>query len=133
MSARSLPTAAQVAAVKDDGVHWVAPSLYLQVRAAQGTRSWLFSHSRNDTNQWMGLGSSRRSPSPKRETTLLRSALKNTSLYKIGAGRSEPSYETLALGALGIDQLKTCKKQTDITRTCQSSCEVKPTTRKVLP
>jgi integrase len=46
-----------VAAIKEDGVHWVAPSLYLQVRAGQGTRSWLFRYSRNDTNQWMGLGS----------------------------------------------------------------------------
>ena len=57
MSARRSLTAAQVAAVQEDGVHWVAPSLYLQVRAGQGTRSWLFRYSRNDTNQWMGLGS----------------------------------------------------------------------------
>jgi hypothetical protein len=53
---RSL-TAAHVAAIRDDGVHWVAPSLYMQVRAGQGTRRWLFRYSRNDTNQWMGLGS----------------------------------------------------------------------------
>src|SRR5437868_5419602 len=51
---RSL-TAAQVAAIKDDGVHGVAPSLYLQVRE-QGTRSWLFRYSKNGKNQWMGLG-----------------------------------------------------------------------------
>jgi integrase len=57
MSARRSLTAAQVAAIADDGVHWVAPSLYLQVRAGQGTRSWLFRYSRNDANQWMGLGS----------------------------------------------------------------------------
>jgi integrase len=57
MSARRSLTATQVAAIKDDGVHWVAPSLYMQVRAGQGTRSWLFRYSRNDTNQWMGLGS----------------------------------------------------------------------------
>src|SRR4051812_39419294 len=57
MSVRRSLTAAQVAAIKDDGVHWVAPSLYMQVRAGQGTRSWLFRYSRNDTNQWMGLGS----------------------------------------------------------------------------
>jgi integrase len=53
-ASRSL-TAAQVAAIKDDGVHRVAPSLYLQVRE-QGTRSWLFRYSRNGQNQWMGLG-----------------------------------------------------------------------------
>jgi integrase len=57
MSARRSLTAAQVTALKDDGVHWVAPSLYMQVRVGQGTRSWLFRYSRNDTNQWMGLGS----------------------------------------------------------------------------
>lgn len=50
-------TAAQVNAIRDDGVHRVAPSLYLQVRAGQGTSSWLFRYSRNNTNQWMGLGS----------------------------------------------------------------------------
>ena len=42
--------------IKDDGVHRVAPSLYLQIRE-QGTRSWLFRYSRNGRNQWMGLGS----------------------------------------------------------------------------
>ena len=57
MSARRSLTATQVTAIRDDGVHWVAPSLYMQVRAGQGTRSWLFRYSRNDTNQWMGLGS----------------------------------------------------------------------------
>src|SRR3569833_593852 len=57
MSARRSLTATQVAAIRDDGVHWVAPSLYMQVRTGQGTRSWLFRYSRNDTNQWMGLGS----------------------------------------------------------------------------
>src|SRR3954451_22666508 len=57
MSVRRSLTAAQVAAIKDDGVHGVAPSLYMQVRAGQGTRSWLFRYSRNGTNQWMGLGS----------------------------------------------------------------------------
>src|SRR3569623_2142233 len=57
MSAPRSMTAAQVNAIRDDGVHRVAPSLYLQVRAGQGTRSWLFRYSRNNTNQWMGLGS----------------------------------------------------------------------------
>src|SRR3569623_209417 len=57
MSARRSLTATQVTAIRDDGVHWVAPSLYMQVRTGQGTRSWLFRYSRNDTNQWMGLGS----------------------------------------------------------------------------
>ena len=57
MSAPRSLTATQVAAIKEDGVHWVAPSLYLQVRAGQGTRSWLFRYSRNCKNQWMGLDS----------------------------------------------------------------------------
>ena len=62
MSARRSLTATQVAAIKEDGVHWVAPSLYMQVRAGQGTRSWLFRYSRTDTNQWMGLGSTEEKP-----------------------------------------------------------------------
>lgn len=37
-------------------MHWVAPSLYMQVRD-HGTRSWLFRYSCGGTNQWMGLGS----------------------------------------------------------------------------
>jgi hypothetical protein len=57
MSAPRSLTATQVAAIKEDGVHWVAPSLYLQVRAGQGTRSWLFRYSRNGKNQCMGLDS----------------------------------------------------------------------------
>ncbi len=51
---RSL-TAAQVAAIKKDGLTRVAPSLYLQVRE-QGTRSWMFRYSKNGENRWMGLG-----------------------------------------------------------------------------
>ena len=62
MSARRSLTATQVSAIKEDGVHWVAPSLYLQVRTDQGTRSWLFRYSRNNTNQWMGLGSTEEKP-----------------------------------------------------------------------
>src|ERR1700712_55780 len=62
MSARRSLTATQVAAIKDDGVHWVAPSLYMQIRAGQGTRSWLFRYSWNDINQWMGLGSVEEKP-----------------------------------------------------------------------
>ena len=54
MSKRAL-TATQVAALSDHTVHWVAPSLYRQIRP-QGTRSWLFRYSRNGENQWMGLG-----------------------------------------------------------------------------
>jgi len=54
MSQRAL-TATQVTALKDDGVYWVAPSLYLQIRP-QGTRSWLFRYSRSGANQWMGIG-----------------------------------------------------------------------------
>lgn len=37
-------------------MHWAAPSLYLQVREGQGTRSWLFRYSRDGENQWMGIG-----------------------------------------------------------------------------
>ncbi|MDO8360960.1 MAG: Arm DNA-binding domain-containing protein, partial [Devosia sp.] len=48
-------TATQVAALSDHTVHWVAPSLYLQIRP-QGTRSWLFRYFREGENQWMGLG-----------------------------------------------------------------------------
>src|SRR5688572_25255646 len=56
MAATRSPTATQVNAITKDGVHWVAPSLYMQVRD-HGTRSWLFRYSRGGTNQWMGLGS----------------------------------------------------------------------------
>ena len=55
MSQHRALTATQVTALKDHCVHWVAPSLYLQIRP-QGTRSWLFRYSRNGENQWMGLG-----------------------------------------------------------------------------
>lgn len=55
MSQRRALTSTQVNALVADGVHWVAPSLYLQIRP-QGTRSWLFRYSRNGENQWMGLG-----------------------------------------------------------------------------
>ena len=50
-------TAPQVVALKRDGQHWVAPSLYLNIKEGQSTRSWLFRYRRNGTNQWMGLGS----------------------------------------------------------------------------
>ena len=55
MSQRRALSAAQVSTLENDGVHWVAPSLYLQIRS-HGTRSWLFRYSRNRENQWMGLG-----------------------------------------------------------------------------
>jgi integrase len=55
-ASRRALTASQVAAIKNDGVTWVAPSLYVQVRE-QGTRSFLFRYSRNGGNVWMGLGS----------------------------------------------------------------------------
>ena len=61
MSARRSLTASAVASIKDDGVHWAAPSLYLQVRQGQGTRSWLFRYSRDGENQWMGIGAAQRS------------------------------------------------------------------------
>ncbi len=56
MAQKRALTAAQVTALSKEGVHWVAPSLYLQIRN-HGTRSWLFRYSRNGSNQWMGLGS----------------------------------------------------------------------------
>jgi integrase len=55
MPARRALTASLVASLKDEGVHWIGPSLYLQIRP-QGTRSWLFRYTRNGENQWMGLG-----------------------------------------------------------------------------
>ncbi len=54
MAKRAL-TATQVAALNKHGVHWIAPSLYMQVRP-QGTRSWLFRYGRNGQNQWLGMG-----------------------------------------------------------------------------
>jgi integrase len=54
MAKRAL-TASQVAALDKHGVHWIAPSLYMQIRP-QGTRSWLFRYGRNGQNQWLGLG-----------------------------------------------------------------------------
>jgi integrase len=60
MAQRRALTAAQVAALSD-GVHWVAPSLYLQIRP-QGTRSWLFRCSRNGENQWTGMGAAADKP-----------------------------------------------------------------------
>jgi integrase len=54
MAKRAL-TAAQVSALDKHGVHWIAPSLYMQIRP-QGTRSWLFRFGRNGQNQWLGMG-----------------------------------------------------------------------------
>jgi integrase len=62
MSAKRSLTAAQVAAIQEDCLVCVAPSLYLQVRNGQGTRSWLFRYSRNGKNKWMGLGSVEEKP-----------------------------------------------------------------------
>jgi hypothetical protein len=50
-------TAAQVTALDKDGVQWIAPSLYLQIRQGQGTKSYLFRWGKDGENQWMGLGS----------------------------------------------------------------------------
>ena len=54
-------TVNQVNAISKGGVHWVAPSLYMQIRD-HGTRSCLFRCSRGGTNQWMGLGSTDEKP-----------------------------------------------------------------------
>jgi integrase len=51
-------SAREVHAIKTSGVHWVAPSLYLQVRN-DGTRSWLFRYMRHGKAHWHGLGSIR--------------------------------------------------------------------------
>lgn len=48
-------SASQVAALKATGNHWIAPSLYLQIRP-QGTRSWLFRYERDGRTHWVGLG-----------------------------------------------------------------------------
>lgn len=53
--ARRALNASQVNALDKHGVHWIAPSLYMQIRP-QGTRSWLFRYGRNGENQWRGLG-----------------------------------------------------------------------------
>jgi chaperonin GroES len=55
---RSL-SAREVDSIKASGVHWVAPSLYMQVRPENGTRSWLFRCSIDGKNHWFGLGSCR--------------------------------------------------------------------------
>ena len=55
--ARRALTVTQVNALDKDGVHWIAPSLYLQIRNQQGTRSYLFRYGRDGENQWLGLGS----------------------------------------------------------------------------
>lgn len=77
MPTRRALTATQVSALKADGVHWIAPSLYMQIRP-QGTRSWLFRYSKNGENQSMGLGAvSDKSLSEARdEAALLRVAVR---------------------------------------------------------
>ena len=62
LAQRRALTAPQVVGLKTDGQHWVAPSLYLNIKEGQGTRSWLFRYRRNGTNQWMGLGSTEEKP-----------------------------------------------------------------------
>lgn len=57
LAQRRALAAPQVAALKKDGQRWVAPSLYLNLKEGQGTRSWLFRYRRNGINQWIGLGS----------------------------------------------------------------------------
>jgi hypothetical protein len=77
MAQRRALTSSQVAALKDEGVHWVAPSLYLQIRP-QGTRSWLFRYSREGENQWMGLGALAEKPvsEARDEAAMLRVAVR---------------------------------------------------------
>lgn len=47
---------AQVNALQAKGNHWVAPSLYLQIRPERGSRSWLFRYERAGKTAWLGLG-----------------------------------------------------------------------------
>jgi integrase len=47
---------AQVNALQAKGNHWVAPSLYLQIRPDRGSRSWLFRYERAGKTAWLGLG-----------------------------------------------------------------------------
>lgn len=57
MTKRSL-SAAQVAALKATGTHWVSPGLYLQIKP-NGARSWLLRYGRNGKTFWHGLGAAR--------------------------------------------------------------------------
>jgi hypothetical protein len=70
-------TAVQVSALSDDGVHWIAPSLHLQIRP-QGTRIWLFRCSRNGENQWKGIGAAADKPlsEARDEAAMLRVAMR---------------------------------------------------------
>jgi hypothetical protein len=54
MASRRALTATQVSALKKHGVHWIAPSLYLQIRP-QGTRSWR-RHNRSENPSGAGGG-----------------------------------------------------------------------------
>jgi len=57
MARRSL-SANQVAALKDEGTHWVDRNLALQIKP-QGARSWLFRYERSGKTTWLGLGAAR--------------------------------------------------------------------------
>jgi len=57
MSKRAL-SAAQVAALKAEGTHWVAPGLYLQIKP-NGARSWLLRYGKGGKTFWHGLGAAR--------------------------------------------------------------------------
>jgi len=61
MARKRALSAREVDAIKATGVHWVAPSLYMQIRL-QGTRSWLFRCSIDGKNHWAGLGACRDVP-----------------------------------------------------------------------
>lgn len=60
MSKRAL-SAAQVAALKAEGTHWVAPGLYLQIKP-NGARSWLLRYGKGGKTFWHGLGAARDVP-----------------------------------------------------------------------
>jgi hypothetical protein len=87
-------------------VHWVAPSLYLQIRD-HGTRSWLFRYSRQGKNQWLGLGSVQGKPygEARDEAAMLRVAVKR------GADVCEPRHRQAAASRSPTMQCCTPREQ----------------------
>ena len=59
--ARRALSATQVAALQQEGTHWVDRNLALQIKP-QGARSWLFRYERSGKTTWLGLGAARDVP-----------------------------------------------------------------------